>query len=281
MSNDKPYFTHPCKRHVFIGYDEREDAAFEVAKYSILSQIPENRPQVMVHKLDHRMLRREGLFKRKWLVGANGLYKDIKDEKPFSTQFSHTRFLVPALCRKMRIFSGQALFVDCDFVFRGDINDLFDLTEKNDAMISCVKHDFVPTVQEKMDGCIQTKYTFKLWSALMMFNLDIPKLYELLTPEVINSCDGGWLHRFLWINRSPVLVDSEIGDIPETWHFVPDHSEERVDFKDVRAIHYTLGGPWFDHMKDCKYARTWWQEYRLYIENKLFPEVERMEKETT
>lgn len=268
-----------CLRHVFIGYDEREDIAFQIAKYSILSQLSEDRPEVKVYKLDHRTLRNEGLFKRKWLVEEDGMYKDVSDKRPFSTQFSHSRFLIPAYAKKLGL-KGQALFVDCDWLFKGDINDLFDLTEKNDSILSVVKHNFTPIVEKKMDGVIQKAYTFKLWSAMMMFNLDNNRTYEMLEANRVNTWEGGALHRFMWISQSHNIVNSEIGEIPEAWQFIPDHSEERVDYKDIRGIHFTLGGPWFEHMRDCKYANDWWNEYKLYVENMELPWVEEMIEKT-
>lgn len=268
-----------CLRHVFIGYDEREDIAYQVAKYSILSQLSPDRPKVMVHKLDHRTLRGLKLFRREWTVEEDGNYRDCKDKRPFSTQFAHSRFLVPVYAKHLGL-KGQALFVDCDWLFKGDINDLFDLTEKNDSLLSCVKHNFVPVIETKMDGQAQKAYTFKLWSALMMFNLENKKLYEMLETERVNTWEGGPLHRFTWISPSHQMVNSEIGDIPECWQFIPDHSENRVEYKDIRGLHYTLGGPWFDHMRDCKYANDWWKECKLYIENDLFPFVGKMEEET-
>lgn len=268
-----------CLRHVFIGYDEREDIAYQVAKYSILSQIAPNSPKVNIYKLDHRTLRNLKLFNREWTIEENGNYRDNRDKRPFSTQFAHSRFLVPAYAKHLGL-EGQALFVDCDFIFKGDINDLFDLTEKNDSLLSCVKHNYTPVIETKMDGQSQKTYTFKLWSALMMFNLDNNKIYEMLSPERVNTWEGGALHRFMWISMSHQMVNSEIGDIPEAWQFIPEHSEERVPYKEIRALHYTLGGPWFNHMLDCKYANDWWKEYKLYIENELYPTVEYMEKKT-
>ncbi len=271
--------TNKCLRHVFIGYDEREDMAYQVARYSILSQIGDTRPEVRVYKLDHRTLRNNKLFKREWTVEDNGNYKDNSDKKPFSTQFSHSRFLVPAYA-KMLGLKGQALFVDCDFLFKGDINDLFDLTEKQDVLLSCVKHNFTPIVETKMDGQSQKAYTFKLWSAMMMFKLDNAKIYEMLDPERVNKWEGAPLHRFMWISPSHQMVNSEIGDIPEEWQFIPEHSEDRVPYDSIRAIHYTVGGPWFDHMRECSYAHDWWKECKLYVENELFPFTEDMEKKT-
>jgi len=268
-----------CFRHVFIGYDEREDIAYEICKYSILSNLSPNSPKVQVHKLDHRTLRSMGLFTREWTILSDGSYKDNSDKRPFSTQFAHSRFLIPAYAKKLGL-KGQALFVDCDFIFKGDINDLFDLTENNGAMLSCVKHNYVPTVDVKMDNCSQKAYAFKLWSAMMMFNLNEPRLYELLEAERVNTWEGGALHKFIWIASAHQMVNSEIGEIPEQWHFLPDHSEPRVHYNDIRAIHWTMGGPWFEHMRECKYANDWWKEYKLYIENTLYPFVENMEVKT-
>jgi lipopolysaccharide biosynthesis glycosyltransferase len=268
-----------CLRHVFIGYDEREDIAYEICKYSILSQVDPQRNPVMVHKLDHKTLRKEGLFNRKWTIEENGSYKDNEDNKPFSTQFSHSRFLVPAYAQKLGL-EGQALFIDCDFLFKGDINDLFDYTEAHPQAFHCVKHEFKSPNETKMDDCKQHNYTYKLWTALFMFNLNSKAIYEMLTPVKVNKWDGGALHRFLWISRQNTLIDSEIGEIPEEWHFVPNHSEERVSLNKVRAIHYTEGGPWFKHMEDCKYANDWWNEYSLYIQNVLLPYVDNKTKES-
>lgn len=266
----------PCLRHVFIGYDEREDIAYQIARYSILSNIGEGKTEIQVHKLDHRTLRNKGLFTREWLIESNGSYKDIRDKRPFSTQFAHSRFLIPAYA-KMLGLQGQALFIDCDFMFKGDLNDLFDLTENNGCMLSCVKHNYIPELDVKMDNCSQKAYAFKLWSAMMMFNLNEPRLYEMLLPDRVNTWEGGALHRFIWISQSHQMVSSEIGDIPECWQFIPDHSEPRVKPEEIRCIHWTMGGPWFEHMRKCKYANEWWKEYKLYIENVEYPFVEEME----
>jgi len=229
-----------------------------------------------VHKLDHRTLRNQGLFKREWKIESDGSYRDVADKRPFSTQFAHSRFLVPAYAKKLGL-KGQALFIDCDFMFKGDLNDLFDLTEKNGCMLSCVKHNYIPELDVKMDNCSQKAYTFKLWSAMMMFNLNEPRIYELLPAERVNTWEGGALHRFMWISMSHQMVNSEIGDIPECWQFIPDHSEPRVKPEEIRCIHWTMGGPWFEHMRKCKYANDWWKEYKLYIENVEYPLVEEME----
>jgi hypothetical protein len=175
------------------------------------------------------------------LLKKDGSYTDKRDKRPFSTQFAHSRFLVPALAKKMKL-RGQALFIDCDFLFRDDINKLFDLTENNGCMVSVVKHDYTPDSEVKMDNCSQKAYQFKLWSAMMMFNLEEPKIYELLPVDKVNTLAGGALHRFLWISRSHDVVQSEVGEIPEAWQFIPNHSEERV--KTISNKMYSLYYGW-------------------------------------
>ncbi len=89
---------------VFIGWDQREPIAYDVAKYSL-----ERRASISVAvtpiKLDE--LRAKGLY-----------WRDI-DPKA-STEFTYSRFLTPALAG----FSGWALFCDCDFLWLGDIAGL-------------------------------------------------------------------------------------------------------------------------------------------------------------
>ena len=46
---------------------------------------------------------------------------DCFDQKPFSTEFSFSRFLVPHL----NLYEGYAIFMDCDMYFRSDPYELF------------------------------------------------------------------------------------------------------------------------------------------------------------
>jgi len=90
---------------IFIGWDSREPEAAEVCRYSILknSTIP-----VEVIFLKQQELRDQKIYNR-------------KPDSQASTEFSLTRFLVPHLCDH----KGYAVFVDCDFVFPGDVRELF------------------------------------------------------------------------------------------------------------------------------------------------------------
>ena len=191
------------------------------------------------------------------------------DGKPFSTQFSHSRFLVPELWRNLTDPGKNPLvmFADCDFVWRTDIGEMFaEIEEKrlrnNKTMpVYCVQHDFRSSSEKKMDGMQQHSYNMKLWSSMMVFDMANPE-NEMLTPEMVNTETGRRLHNFCW------LTDHlKIGTIPESWNFVPNHSETNTS--KIDAIHYTEGGFWFPHMRNCRYADIWVQEYNDYIQSQF------------
>jgi hypothetical protein len=252
--------------HIFVGYDEREHEPFQVAKHTLekYAKVP-----IKVHKLHHKPLREQGLFTREWEIDKAGQYYDKLDEKPFSTQFSHTRFIVPELWRNMADGNKAPLvmFVDCDFLWRADIGEMFKviedkkLRENTRSPLYCVKHDYNPENTVKMDNIIQARYNKKLWSAMIVWDMDHPE-NELLTPEEVNTQTGRWLHNFMWIKD-----DHTIGDIPEKWHFIPDHSEKNS--KDINVLHWTNGGVWFPNYRNCRYGDIWWEEYNDYLLSKI------------
>ena len=57
-----------------------------------------------------------GMYTRKSELIDGQPYDDI-DGRPFSTEFSFSRFLVPAL----NMYQGKALYMDCDMYLRADI----------------------------------------------------------------------------------------------------------------------------------------------------------------
>lgn len=231
---------------VYIGYDEREDAAYQVCKRSILDHTPGD---IAIVPINHRKLRQAGLFWREWRIDGTGQYWDSADGKPFSTQFSHTRFLTPWLARRDYPSAKWACFVDADFLFRRDLNELFAHADPSKALM-CVQHDQTPTEKVKMDGMRQTSYGRKNWSSLMLFNLSAN---DRLTPECVSEADGGWLHRFGW------LADSQIGALPREWNHLIGVSEEPPH---VAAAHFTLGGPWFEEWPQSRFDREWLATHR-------------------
>jgi lipopolysaccharide biosynthesis glycosyltransferase len=233
---------------VYIGYDGREAQAYRVAEYTLRKQ---TKAPIVVFPLKHKALRQQGIFDRPWTIeGTTGNYYDRRDGKPFSTEFAFTRFLVPHL----QGYEGWALFVDSDVVFRADVEELFALRDEKYA-VQVVKHDFFPAEKEKMDGCVQQKYWRKNWSSVILFNCG-HEYNRKLSPAVVNSWPGSWLHSFSW------LKDEHIGSIPAEWNFLVGHTK---DVRYPKIIHYTDGGPWFDHMKNVPYASIWISEYHAML----------------
>lgn len=108
---------HPEFR-IYIGYDAKEDVAYEVCRQSILKHA-----SVPVHIVPIRQkdLREGGLYSR-------------QREPTESTEFSFTRFLTPYLAGYM----GWAMFVDCDFLYTADIKELVEQINDKYAVM-CVK----------------------------------------------------------------------------------------------------------------------------------------------
>lgn len=226
---------------IYIGYDDREQVAYDVCKHSILKRasIP-----VQIVPLMHKPLRNSGLFRRPWKIDSLGQYICEVDGRPFSTQFSHSRFLVPQLARECG--DKWALFVDCDFIFLDDVAKLYEMRSFSYA-VQCVKHDY-KSDGVKMDGMTQQSYSRKLWSSLMLFNVNHIQ-NEALTHEEVNTWDGRKLHNFGW------LEESQIGGLPESWNWIPNHSKG-----DPQAVHYTEGMPFMAGYENAPYSDNWMRE---------------------
>jgi lipopolysaccharide biosynthesis glycosyltransferase len=137
------------KFRIYIGWDSREDIAYQVARQSILDLAT---TPVEIIPLKQKELKKQELYWR-------------DKDKLGSTEFTFTRFLVPELNE----FDGWALFIDCDFVAIDDVAKLFELRNECYAVM-CAQHDYTPKEGEKMDGQTQTVYPRKNWSSMMLFN---------------------------------------------------------------------------------------------------------------
>lgn len=213
---------------VYIGYDAREDLAYEVCKYSI----EKHSSNAEVIPLKQHKLRQEGRY---W-----------RDKDPLSsTEFTFTRFLVPALTN----YKGWAIFCDCDFVWTVDVEELLRYADPKYAVM-VVKHDHTPPEGLKMDGCQQTTYPRKNWSSMILYNCEHPSNSKL-NEELVNNQTGQYLHRFNWLN------DSEIGELNPEWNWLVGWNKEPNHGK-PKVYHWTEGGPWFKNYRDCEYADLWW-----------------------
>ena len=213
---------------VFVGYDTREDIAYQVFKHSLESR----NDTVEVIPLIQSKLRDQGWYTR-------------PVDKLASTEFTFTRFLMPELTN----FNGWALFCDSDIIFLEDVAELFDQADDKYAVM-CAKHDYTPKEGVKMDGQTQTVYPRKNWSSVMLFNCEHPA-NKRLTQDMVNSneLNGAYFHRFSWLED-----DAQLGELDHTWNYLVGVYN---DIEKPKLIHYTEGGPWFENYRNCEFAQEW------------------------
>jgi len=226
---------------IFVGYDTREDIAYQVCKHSIESLCP----TAEVIPLKQNELRNDKLYWR-------------GEDKLASTEFTFTRFLIPHLMN----YNGWALFIDSDIVFTENVKNLFDLADDKYAVM-CAQHDYTPKPGTKMDGQVQTQYPRKNWSSVVLWNCGHPSNQAVTIDSVNNpNYDGKYFHRFSW------LKDEEVGQISHEWNWLVGWYNEPDDGS-PKALHYTEGGPWFEDYQDCEYANEYYKAERLYLSKEL------------
>lgn len=213
--------------NVFIGYDSKEKVAFNVLAYSILknSTRPVSITPIYLPNIKDNFTRERSNLE--------------------STEFSFSRFIVPHLSN----YKGWAVFMDCDQLMTGDIAELWRLRDEKYAVQVC-KHDYEPRTETKFLNQVQTKYPKKNWSSFMLMNCD---KCTALTPDYVNTATGLQLHQFKWLSD-----DKLIGDLPLEWNWLAGEYEYK---KDIKNIHYTEGGPWFNEYRDCDYSKEWLDHY--------------------
>lgn len=225
---------------VFIGYDSREDIAWQVARHSILRHAKDG---VAVHPIRQPALRDLGLYTRP--IDQNA-----------TTEFSLTRFLTPYLAAQSQ---GWVVFSDCDFLYTTDVRNVLEGLDPAKA-VYVVQHDYEPAHAVKMDGKAQTTYPRKNWSSFMVFNCGHPDV-QALTPDVVNSATPAFLHRFEWVGD-----DADIGALDLDWNFL-EGEYPAMKTATPRVIHYTNGGPWFTEWQDVDYGDLWRAEEALYLKS--------------
>ena len=214
---------------VFIGWDSREDIAYQVCRESLARN---STIELNIKPIKQSDLREKNLY---W-----------REHDPLSsTEFSFTRFLTPYLAG----YEGWALFMDCDFLWRGDVAGLMDYADPNYAVM-CVQHKYKPKEETKMDGAVQHQYPRKNWSSLMLFNCGHPDIKQNLTPKTVNIATGMYLHRFRWTG------DEQIGALPVAYNYLEGWHTKK-DCPNPVAVHMTRGGPWFKDWQHVEYADEW------------------------
>ena len=178
---------------------------------------------IKIASLVKKMLIDQGIYKR----------KDVPNE---STEFSFTRFYVPLVNN----WKGVAIFCDNDFVWKS-----------NPKPLAVVKHDLKEVIDSKMDGIKNKWYPKKCWSSLMVFNC--AKLRNVLTQKYLNNATPQELHQFEWLD------EDQIAEIPVEYNHLVGYYKPHDN---IKAIHYTNGGPWFDEYKDGELSEEWWKVYK-------------------
>jgi len=210
---------------IFIGYDNREKIAFHVLSHSIIkySSIPVSITPINLSNL------------RKFYNRPKGPLD--------STEFSISRFLTPYLSN----FEGYSLFLDCDFIVKSDVAELFNLATKDKKkVVWCVKHNYVSKIKKKFLNEKQLPYQKKNWSSFVIYNNSKCKI---LTPAFVKKANGLFLHQFKWTK------DNLIGSIPKEWNVLV--GEQKIS--NFKALHYTIGGPYFKKYRSCEGSKYWFK----------------------
>lgn len=222
---------HEPLHKVFIGYDPSESVAWHTMAHSIMEQssIP-----VALIPVNYR--------------NFVGFYSRDRDPKQ-SNEFSFTRFLVPFLSG----FSGTAVFFDCDMMMRDDISRLFEIANENqEKALHVVKHTYEPRDDVKYLDTVQYKYPRKNWSSVVVWNCSHPK-HRKLVPQYVSTASGLDLHRFTWLD------DEDIGELDIKWNWLVGEYDDPP--KDVKNVHWTIGGPYFNEYRNADYAEEWFAQF--------------------
>ena len=213
--------------NIFIGYDNKERVAYNVLSHSIIQN--STKPVAITP------------------IALNNLKDDFVRERNSlsSTEFSFSRFMIPHLMN----YQGWALFMDCDMLMFEDIAELWRMRDDSKAIQVC-KHDYTPKTDTKFLGQVQTKYPKKNWSSFMLMNC---KKCTTLTPDYVNKASGLELHQFKWLESEEL-----IGELPLEWNWLVGEYEHK---EDVKNVHYTEGGPWFEDYRKCDYAEDWFKNH--------------------
>jgi hypothetical protein len=208
--------------NLYIGYDKNEAIAYHVLVQSIIenTSIPVKITPIIKKQIPE-YTRKKSLLE--------------------STEFSMTRFLTPWLSD----YEGWSMFIDCDFIFPGDLKELWDMRDDSFTVMVC-KHDYTPKKSIKFLDKIQSHYDRKNWSSLILFNNG--KCRSLST-DYVNSAEGFDLHQFKWVND-----DDLIGNVPLSWNHL---CEEDNQHHPPHGIHFTNGGPWFKGSRNTEYSNNW------------------------
>lgn len=214
---------------VFIGFDQVESVAWHTMAHSILSRSSKPVALIPVN-----------------LANLKDVYKRERDPKQ-SNEFSFSRFLVPYLAN----YEGYAIFFDCDMMLRTDIAEIMSAIDSEPGKaVYVVKHDYEPRDGIKYLNTVQYTYPRKNWSSVVLWNCGHPA-NKAVTLDFVNSGTPMELHRFSW------LKDDEIGDLDVRWNWLVGEYDDPP--ADVKNVHWTVGGPYFEEYKNVDFSEEWFK----------------------
>ena len=213
--------------NIYIGYDSRHRSIAELNKKCLEANI--------IHGAGSGPSYNE---MEKWVpeikfLDISKIPEYTRDYANQSTEFTYSRFLIPHL----ENYEGFSIFLDDDILFTESILPMFYFLDIDDA-VACIKYDFDKYAETKFTGEKNVSYPKKLWSSLMIFN-NAHEDCKKLTPEVVNTESGKYLHQFEWTDK--------ISEIPDWYVFTEGHDTEETNWR-PSAYHYTRGGPWIEGM---------------------------------
>jgi len=218
---------------IYCGYDPRESAGYHTFCQSVMDRASIPCSFIPLHK---------------------SMLGDFDGQRDGTNAFIYSRFLVPYF----EHYRGWAIFADaCDMVVVDDIAKVWAMRSEfafNKA-VAVVKHDYKTRHKRKYIGtpmeADNADYPRKNWSSFMLFNC-AHSANMRLTPEVVASSPGSFLHRFQW------LADDQIGELPAEWNALA----EEQDISCASLVHYTVGVPGFPHYQHCDGADHWHRAYK-------------------
>lgn len=217
---------------VYAGFDEREAVGYHTFCASVIEHCTE---PVSISPLNLKALQK--IYHGGQRDGTNA--------------FIYSRFLIPYLQK----FSGWALFVDgADMIVKDDIAKLWALRDHYKA-VQVVKHDYKTKHPRKYIGtpmeATNGDYEKKNWSSVMLINCQHYG-WRKLTPDVVETVAGSYLHRFQF------LEDRYVGDLPMEWNWLADEYGQNDE---ATLLHWTAGIPAWKHYKDAPHAVDWFKAH--------------------
>lgn len=205
-----------------VGFDQREAIAYHVFVQSVIQN--SNNP-ASFYPLSKNAL---------------SFYNETHSDR--SNAFTYSRFLTPFIMN----FEGWAIYLDGDMVCQEDISLLWKLKDSKKA-VQVVKHEYKTKSNKKYLNNVNIDYPKKNWSSVIIWNCAHPK-NKALTPDLISTSDGKFLHRFMWLD------DEDIGELPVEWNWL---AIEYPPNPAAKLIHYTPGTPCFSDYAKSEMSEIW------------------------